>query len=248
MASSPWVVSMPGVACREKSTGDAKRYDGGRIVAKTPTCLVQASRHAVEDGRFSAAHLTDFVTALGAGSGTLLTDGAPSWSQRPDGSQPPRRESPPAENRLALVDEGLRSFAVVLGEAGAGMVPGLEVEAVLERAGLGSVHVALHVAQGHARSSRQARRQRLGFLLEPGVGDDAVDQAQRQRLRRVHDFRRVVELARLGGADELGQEPATSEIARVAYPRERGGEARRVGRDAQIASQGQRQPGAGGGA
>src|ERR671919_2768342 len=121
MASSPWVVSMPGVACREKEHGRCQTLRRRQNRSEDTRLLVQASRHAVEDGRFSAAHLTEFVTALGAGSGTLLTDGAPSWSQRPDGSQPPRRESPPAENRLALVDEGLRSFAVVLGEAGAGM-------------------------------------------------------------------------------------------------------------------------------
>src|SRR5499433_1260798 len=96
------------------------------------------------------------------------------------------RDSASFELRLALLHEGARRLAMVLGHAGAGVVPGLEIELVLERARLGGVHVALHVAEGDARPVRDLPRERHRLLLELAVGNDAVDDAERQGLVRVH--------------------------------------------------------------
>src|SRR5204862_1604084 len=136
--------------------------------------------------------------------------------------------SPAPEDRLALVHERLRGFAMVLGLAAPRVVPRLEVEQLRERAALGRIHVALHVAVGDARAARQPRGERQRLLLEAGVGNHAIDEAEGLRLRRVDDVGRVIELARLRGADELGEVEAAAEVARVAHAREGGGETRAV--------------------
>src|SRR5207237_6703183 len=81
----------------------------------------------------------------------------------------PRGVLPPAKGGLARLDEGARGFAMVLGEARARVVPGLEVETVLQRAGLGRVHVALHVAERDARTMGEPGGEGLGLLVEPRV-------------------------------------------------------------------------------
>jgi hypothetical protein len=57
-------------------------------------------------------------------------------------------------------------------------------------------------------------------------------------VRGVEDVGRVVQLAGLGGADKPGQVVAAAEVAGVADARERGGEARVVGGDAEMIESG----------
>src|SRR2546422_11615613 len=117
------------------------------------------------------------------------------------------------EDGLPLLDERLRRLRVVLGPPARGVVPRLEVELVLERPALRRVEVALHVAVGDPRAPREPRGERHGLVFETRVGDDPVHDPERQGLLSVHDVRGEVELARLRGADELGEEPAAAEVA-----------------------------------
>src|SRR5438309_6032230 len=120
-----------------------------------------------------------------------------------------------SEDGVPLLDEGLRRLTVVLGQPAARVVPRLEVEQVLERPTLRRVEVALHVAVGDPWAPREPRGERHRLPLEVRIGDDPVDDPELPRLAGVHNIRGVVELARLRGADELGEEPATAEVARV---------------------------------
>src|SRR5919197_2948584 len=101
------------------------------------------------------------------------------------------------EDRLPLLDEGLRRLAVVLGQPAARVVPRLEVEQVPERPALRRVEVPLHVAVGDPWAPREPRGERHRLLLEATVGDEAVDDPQLPPLHGVHDVRGEVELARL---------------------------------------------------
>src|SRR5207247_1284391 len=73
------------------------------------------------------------------------------------------------------------------------------------------------------------------LLLEPIVSDDTIDETKLQRVARVDQFGRVVELARLRGPDELREVVAAAEVAGVPDARERGPEFRALAGDAQIA-------------
>src|SRR6266540_5475769 len=96
----------------------------------------------------------------------------------------PPCQSAALEDGLTLLDEGAGRLAVILCQSRARVVPRLEVQRLAERAALRGVHVALHVAKGDARAARQPARERAGLLLEVGVGDDAVHEAQPERRRR----------------------------------------------------------------
>jgi len=134
---------------------------------------------------------------------------------------------------------------VVFGHPAPGVVPRLEVEQVLERPALRRVEVALHIAVGDPRAPGEPRGERHGLVFEAHVGDDAIHDPECQGLLSVHDVCGEVELARLRGADELGEEPAAAEVARVADARERRREARRVGSDTEVARERERQARAG---
>ena len=80
-----------------------------------------------------------------------------------------------------------------LGEAGAGRVPGSRGRGILERGGLGGVHVALHVAEGDAGAAGSLAAKRLRLLFELGVRYDAIHQVEREGLLGVEDVGGVVE-------------------------------------------------------
>src|SRR5437016_1953892 len=145
------------------------------------------------------------------------------------------------EQRLALFDERPGRLAVILGQTRPRLVPGLEIEQLGERATLGGVHVAFNVAVGDPRPAGETPGQAEGLRFELRVRYHAVDEPDRERARRVEQLGREVELARAGGAHQARQEVGAAEVARVADPREGGGELRRVRRDAEVAGQSQRE-------
>src|SRR6266542_2577852 len=107
-------------------------------------------------------------------------------------------------SRRGITPPPARPFPVVLGHAGAGVMPRLEVQLILERARLGRIHIALHIAKGHPRAARDPSREGRGLLLEAAVRHHAIDDPQGEGLAGVYQLGSVVELARLGGADGLG--------------------------------------------
>src|SRR3989442_8969401 len=132
---------------------------------------------------------SSFVTAGLVGGGLTAPSEPPRWGWR---GRSPRSNGgdsnaplPAPEDGLALLHEGLDRLAVVVGHATAGVMPGLEVEQVLERAALGRVEVPVHVAAGDPRSPPEPRRQRHRLLLEPRARNHPIDEAELQRLGRV---------------------------------------------------------------
>src|SRR6185312_10436463 len=138
--------------------------------------------------------------------------------------------------------------AVVLGLAAARMAECFRVHHIAEAGALGEVHVLLHIAERDAWPTRQRQRERARGVLELGIGDQPGHEAERLRLGAAQDGRGEVELARLGGTDELCQEIAAAEIAGQCHLGKGGGEPRGIAGDAQVAGKRQRQACAGGGA
>ena len=152
----------------------------------------------------------------------------------------------PWKDGLALFDERLGGFLVVGGLAGARVMDRLGVETGFQRQVLGVVDVALDVAQRHRRALRQRHRQLMRRRFDLGVGHHLGHHAERERFLRRQHRRHQIELARLGAAEQMGQEIGAAVIARQADLGERGGDLDRRAGDAEIAGQRDRKPGAGG--
>src|SRR6185312_12670679 len=152
----------------------------------------------------------------------------------------------PFERGRALLDESRRRRAVVLALAAARMAECFRVHHIAEAGALGEVHVLLHIAERDAWPTRQRQRERARGVLELGIGDQPGHEAERLRLGAAQDGRGEVELARLGGTDELCQEIAAAEIAGQCHLGKGGGEPRGIAGDAQVAGKRQRQACAGG--
>src|SRR5438270_13473917 len=101
--------------------------------------------------------------------------------------------SPAPKHRLALLHERPRRFLVILGPAGRDLAFRFAIEQLGERAVLGGVEILLHAAKRDARAPREFLRERKSGGAKLRVGRDAVDDAERERLRGVE---------RLGGEIE----------------------------------------------
>ena len=105
------------------------------------------------------------------------------------------------------------------------------------------------ISASATRGPRASLRAKLHHHAgEFGIGNDPIDDAQRQALARVKRLCREIEFTRLAGSDEPGEEIASAEVAGKSDFRKCGDEARRLPRDAQIASERQCHAGAGRGA
>ena len=111
----------------------------------------------------------------------------------------------------------------------------------------GAVQVLLHVAQGDRGAGRDALGEREGLLREVGVGHHAIHDPEPLALARVEPVAGEVDLARPGGADQPGQEPAAAVVAREPELRVGGGHEGALRGDAQIAGEREREAGPGGG-
>src|SRR5262245_15936927 len=107
-------------------------------------------------------------------------------------------------------------------------MPGFQVEQLAERAALRGVQVPLHVPIRDPRPCSQALCQVKRLLLEPGVGNHPIYEAQPEGLMSVEQVSGVVQLASLGGPNQPGQEKAAAEVPRVTDAREGGAEPRAV--------------------
>ena len=90
-----------------------------------------------------------------------------------------------------------------------------------------------------SRARRRAHASTWAGKLGGGVR--VVHEAEPPRFLRVDDVRGEVQFARLGRADQVRQEIGAAVVAREADPRERGRELRILGRDSDVAGQGERQ-------
>src|SRR5258708_3826080 len=149
------------------------------------------------------------------------------------------------EDRCALFDECLGRLAVILGAACQHLVGRLHVEELGQPAALGAVQVALHQAEGDLRALRQRTGELHRSVGELIVGYDAVDEAERERLLGIDRTPGEIKLARLGRADQPGQEEAAAKIAGKADLDEGGDQPGRGAGDPQIASKGKGEPGTG---
>ena len=87
----------------------------------------------------------------------------------------------PVKMGRTLLDKGLRRFPVVLGAAGLHLVGGFHIEQLGQTLAFGAVQVALH----QPKRNRGPMCQRPGqFHRDSGeifIGNDAVDETERQR-------------------------------------------------------------------
>src|SRR5262245_11765953 len=89
-----------------------------------------------------------------------------------------RGRSSTLEHGLALLDEGARRLAMVLGEAGMHVVCRLETQTLLEARARRAVEVLLHVAVRDGRSRGEPARQSRGLGGEGVIGHDAIHEAE----------------------------------------------------------------------
>jgi hypothetical protein len=169
---APRAVAASGIGARPAAAAAASVIGGLAVAAAVaPACPRPSAKAAAVIGAVQAVQVV--AAARDAGKGPVVTgrdapvDQSGSHTTRAaagaggsgrtattssDGS---RRATRPAlaspEHRLALLHERLRGFAMVFGLSRARVMPGLEVQRVLQRAGFRGVHVALHVAERHAR-------------------------------------------------------------------------------------------------
>ena len=150
----------------------------------------------------------------------------------------------------ALLEEGGDRFAHVTGHRGEDLRAVLEVDGGLQAAGL---EVGPHHLFGHPHAERAVGRDELGDLHggvdHVAVGHDAADEAHRLGLGGIDEPAGQHHLERLRRAHESRQQPAHADVAaRQADAHERHVELGRRGRHSHVATEGERQSSAGGGA
>ena len=82
-----------------------------------------------------------------------------------------------------------------------------------ERTGFRGVEVLLHQCESDPRTARELLRELYGRRGQIGVGNHPIDHSQCEGLRRIQRLGRIVEFARLAGANELGEKIAAAKIA-----------------------------------
>jgi hypothetical protein len=117
------------------------------------------------------------------------------------------------EDGLALLDERRGRFVMILSRARPRVMPGLQVEQLLERAGLGRVEIALHVPVADAGAAGEPPGEPERFVFELSIRDYPVHESDRQGSLGVQQLGREVQLARLGRTDEMGEAVGAAEVA-----------------------------------
>ena len=136
-------------------------------------------------------------------------------------------------------------LTVVVGARAADHSIGLERERAAQVGANGAIEVLLHVAQRDRRTGGDRFRERPRARHQFVVGNDFVEDAERETFVGADATAGEVQLLRAGDADELRQQPAAAVVAGQADVRERRRDERALRRNAQIARERDRHPGAG---
>ena len=148
--------------------------------------------------------------------------------------------------RLALLPEGGQRLLAVVAEPAPDHVAGLEVEAASSVCVAAAWMLSLMQRQASVGPCASLQREGVGRRVELGVGQHAVHEAQRQRLRCADALGEHVDLLRARRADQPREEPAAAVVARRADLREAADEKRVVRGEAEVAGERQREAQAGG--
>ena len=137
--------------------------------------------------------------------------------------------SHPPERRLALFEEGGDALDEVAGRAAAAERFGFALQLRFDLGVVRARDQALDFAIGFARTRLQPGDELVGFAVELGGRQHAVDEAEAQRFGGIETLGEQQQLQRLAAADDARQEIRQAAVGREADRCIRGGEFGAVG-------------------